>query len=379
MKTRYVRPEDNDELIALSKMVPMEGDIKVCMDRSPDFFSFYNQYGPDQSTVDPSDIDRMSEPGWVAICAEDEGKIVGYFVFGAKLLRYEGEIVRAVFPSDARVHPDYQHKGVIKQLGADLIKDWGIVPGDVILGYIIRGNVRAEKGFQEGVKLVKGIPAGEFSMIQASMYRPYRNAKIAIERATEEDIPEIIDLLAEFYADYHFSPIFDRENWDRMMSVAIGYDVNDIRIVRENNKIQALVGLWDQRQIRRVVATEFRGAIKWGIRLAKMIHTFMQSPPPPVAGQPQYSMYIKHIAHRPGKLDLLVAMMKNVINEVRIGAQHNYIWGAFYQSDPLLAIWDQVNITVVRSGQYYVPWNTGWSKTPHEIESKPCFADFSTV
>ncbi len=380
MEVRPVRPEDNKQLIKLSLSAPMLGNVGVCIDRSPDYFAYYNQFGPCHNDISIPDIDTEKDYGWVAACVEDNGEIIGVVATASKPVMYEGRVLRAVFPSDARIAPRYQSKGVLKKLIKYFSKNWISAPADVVIGYIIKGNYRAEKGFKEGAsEVVTGVPVGDFHMVQLSMYRPYKNSKIKIERANENDIPEVVDILKAFYSDYHFSPVFNIDSWNRMVERTIGYSMNDFRIVRENGKIQALIGLWDQKQVRKVIATNFPARIKWGIWLAWLLRFFMKSPIPPKVSVPQSSMYIKHIAHRPGKSDLLNGMMRNITNEVRIEGGHNYIWGAFFQSDPLYSIFDNMQITDIRSGQYYSPWNSGWYKTPHEIESKPCFADFSMV
>lgn len=380
MEIRPVRSEDNEQLIQLSRSAPMIGDVAVCIERAPDYFAFYNQYGPSHFDIQVPEIDPSNDVGWIAVCATQGNRIVGVVALFSKIVRYEGKLLRAILPGDARVAPDFQHTGVAKKMGYFVKESWGSEQADLILGYIIHGNYRAEKGFQEGhADVVTGVHAGDFHMAQLSMYRPYRYEKINVERATEQDIPEIVTLLADFYADYHFSPVFSLDNWKSCMSRSLGYAVEDIRIVRENGKIQAMIGLWDQQQVRKVVATKFPPRIKWGIYMAWAIRLFFNAPRPPRLNVPQTSLYIKHIAHRPGKLDLLAAMMRNVTNDVRISSQYNYIWGAFYDTDPLFTIFDGMQITDIRSGQYYSPWNTGWFKTPYEIESRPCYADFSMV
>jgi hypothetical protein len=380
MEFRPVVPEDNEQLIALSRVTPMVGDISVYIERSPDYFAFYNQYGDCYHHLTGETMDPDKDVGWVAVCAEEEGRIVGVVATVTKLVRFGDQVIRMALPSDARVHPDFQHQGIIKRLGAIVSEKWGDHPTDLVLGYVIKGNIRAQKGFEEGAKdIVTGVHAGNFQMPQISMYRPYKNVKLNIERATDNDIPEITELLHEFYADYNFSPVFNSETWAEMTKRSPGYSMNDIRVVREGGRIQALVGLWDQRQVRQLVTTAIPGKIKAGIAAAHAIRLFLKSPPPPKLNAPQTSTYIKHIAHRPGKLDLLSGMMKNITNEIRLQAQHNFIWGAFYETDPLLSIFDGLTVTRILSGQFYSPWNRGWFATPDQIQSKPCYADFSMV
>ena len=155
--------------------------------------------------------------------------------------------------------------------------------------------------------------------------------------------------------------------------------MNDIRIVRENGQIQALIGLWDPQQVRRFSALSFPGRILWGIYAGRLLNLAFKSPLPPRVGKLQSSLYIKHIACRMGKQKLLAAMMRNLANDIRRTQQYNYIWGAFFSSDPLFSVFDRMQITELTMRQHCAPLSSSWSKTPFDIESKPCYADFSMI
>ena len=97
---------------------------------------------------------------------------------------------------------------------------------------------------------------------------------------------------------------------------------------------------------------------------------------PPQPGVPQTSLYLKHLAHRPGKASLLADMMRQVVNQVRPECRHQYIWRAVYETDPLLGVFDGTQMATTRWGQYCTPGNTGSSQTVEAIRARPCCADF---
>jgi len=384
MQYRLVQPEDNQQLIELSLRCPMESEILVSIDRSPDYFAFYNLFGPNLAEVDIRESERLRLSGWVASVAvdeEDNNKIKAVFMTAARTVLFEGKEIVIAQPADARADPDIRRKGIIRKTGLLLHGMFGQRSFDAVLGYIIRGNAKARKGFMQGEKdVVKGIPAGDFHLVQISMYRPYRIKPAPQWRPAEfKDKKAIIDFLREHYEQYNFAPALNEERWDEMLRFTPGYDYQDIRLVERDGKIIALLGLWDSSLVRKPILYEFSPKIKAALMLAKAIHFVLPSPPPPKEKEPQITMYIKHIACLKGSEDLLFDMIKQAANDVRRTRKYHYLWCAHFETDPYLKLYDSLTITKTLSGLYYSPYNTGWFAPPEQVRQRPCFADFSMV
>ena len=381
MEVRFIEERDNPGLIELSRKTPMEGVISAYTERAPDYFAFYNLHGVNVQTLTREQRDSGKYDMWTAAVAEDEGKIVGVMSAAAKGVNFGGQPIRIGYIMDARVDPEYRRRGLTKQIGIKFVEDAGAEWYDCVIGYILRGNEKAVKGITEGGRgIFMGKKGGTYTMYQLSMYRPYWVPDApAIERATEKDKAEIIDLLAEFYRPYNFSPIFTEEKFDRMLQVTLGYSYRDFRVVRESGRIVALIGLWDQTPVRQVVVMRNTPVIRLGITIAKFLRLFFKAPRPPVEGQPMRSLYIKHIACRPGCTTVLKKMLKVITNEVRRTGQYHFIWGAFFQADPLLGLFKGLTKTELKSDMFFGPWNTSWTADAEKIGTQPAYADFSLV
>jgi len=378
---RIIQPQDNDDLIELSRLTPMEGTIKVYIDRAPQYVNFYNLHGIHGEKLDPEERPKTKRDIWNTLVAEKEGKVVGVMGSAGKTVLFDGQPIRMGYLMDARVHPDYRRQGIVKKIGFTFADKYGFYPLDIIVAYIMRGNKRASKGFQEGGgQTFVGNRAGTFHLYQVSMYRPYFGCDgLNVERATENDKGEIVQLLADFYAGYNFAPVWNEENFDRQMSVSLGYGFDNIRVVRDNDKIVALLGLWDQTPVRQVVVLKNTLIIRLGLAVAKFLRLFFKAPHPPQEGKPMRSLYIKHIACRPGYEPVLKKMIKQATNQVRRAGTHHFIWGAFYHNDPLRDLFKGLTKTEIQSDLYWGTWNTGWQTDPDKVDDRPAFADFSLV
>ena len=371
---------DNDALIALSRLTPMEGAITVYIERSPNYRSFYDLHGDCSELYTTEQLSEARYDTWSTLVAEDQGQVIGVMSSSSRSLLFDGKPIRVGYLMDARVHPDHRRKGVVKTIGYAFAQRFGFVPLDCIVAYIIRGNERAIKGITEGAaETFSGKASGTFHLYQLSMYRPYSYGGLKMERATPDDRREIAELLAEFYHGYNFSPPFSETYLDRQMRVSLGYAYDQIRIVRDNGRIAALLGLWDEAPVKQTVALKNTRVVQTGIALARAIHLFMRSPKPPVLGQPMRSLYVKHIACRPGYEELLHRMLKAATTEVRRAQSHHFIWGAFYHTDPLRQLFDGLTKTEVLSDLYWSPWNRGWKADPEYVKQHPAYADFSLV
>ena len=378
---RKVRLDDGPELIELSRLTPMVGMIEVHIERSPDYFRFYNLHGIWAEEVPDDEMGEQNHDAWAAAVAENEGRIIGVMASAHRRVMFQGKEIIIGYPLDARIHPDYQHRGIARKIGYKFIGLYPLVKIDCVLGYIIRGNTRAVTGFTSGAKeLLATNHGGDFHMMQLSMYRPYRvSRRWPVERASDADKAEIFDLLREQYKGYNFAPIFDEERFDRMLAVSTGYGMSSFRVVRQGGRIVACAGFWDQREVRTIVVRKNSFAIRVGIFIARIIRLFLKSPPPPREGRPMYSLYIKHMAFRPGYEKAAGNIIKHVHTEARRSSDINFIWCALHDADPLRRLFKWMTKTTVKSGLYYSRWNTDWDAPAEEVQRQPAWADFSAV
>ena len=219
MIVRAVRREDNDQLIALSRSSAMSGEMAIQIDRSPDFFAYYDKCGPCLDEPALKGIDPQRDDGWLAACAEMDGRIVGVGAVMMRRLNYAGETIRVALLSDARVAPEHQRQGVGRGLAHFLYDTQGTIRHDLCVGIIASGNTASEGLTTRGMTDIHvGEHAGDFLMVTLSMYRPYRKSRLTVERATDADVPEVVDVLAEFCGPYHFTPVFDEPTWRAMLA-----------------------------------------------------------------------------------------------------------------------------------------------------------------
>src|SRR5574337_686354 len=101
LTVREARPEDDEALVALAAMCPMDGDISLCVDREPSFFALSELEG------DPWRVGVVDGPGGTPIACMGVAR---------RHLYLGGEPTYVAYIGDLKVHPDYRRKRLAIQL-----------------------------------------------------------------------------------------------------------------------------------------------------------------------------------------------------------------------------------------------------------------------
>jgi ribosomal protein S18 acetylase RimI-like enzyme len=91
------------------------------------------------------------------LCAKIENKLVGITAWAEKSIRLHGELIRAAYTYDLRVHPDYREKGVAIRLSREMLDDIG-QDVDCIYTLIAGENKRALGLAQKIIGMKLAIP-----------------------------------------------------------------------------------------------------------------------------------------------------------------------------------------------------------------------------
>src|SRR5258708_3939559 len=117
IKIRQAVPADSEVLIQLTKQTPMEGNISVRIDRSPDFFALSEARGEAKVFV---------------ACNENNNLIVGCFSFSKQIFYSFGKPVDVYYLADLKILPEYSKsfaayllvkhvQSHLRSIGADIL------------------------------------------------------------------------------------------------------------------------------------------------------------------------------------------------------------------------------------------------------------------
>lgn len=98
---RLATEEDNEQLVTLTKLCPMEGRIAVCTERDPRFFTLNELQG---------------HPYYLAVAQDHGGKIVGCASLALRNVYIDGKPTQCFYAGDLKIEPSARGTTVLRQL-----------------------------------------------------------------------------------------------------------------------------------------------------------------------------------------------------------------------------------------------------------------------
>lgn len=192
--------------------------------------------------IDKSDIIARYElyDNWNVLVAEEEGKVVGWIGWTMKHDPIQRETF--IYLAEVMVHPEFQRKGIATKLVTEAEKNARETGSDHIYCYIFGPNDDSKALFGKLGYSNKG----EFKPCAISTYKKANIAqKFEIERINKNDIPDVVNLINDYYARRaHFVP-YTPESFESYVKGIPAYGLENFWVVKDEGKVVACAGLWD--------------------------------------------------------------------------------------------------------------------------------------
>lgn len=272
-EVREARPEDNRALVELSVSCPMEGDIGLAVDRSPDFFV----------------LNRLEGDSWrVGVVDGIDGHPVGCIAVAERTVHRNGEPTAALYVSDLKVHPAHRGAGV-----ADALSQWArdacvAIGGAEALVFltVLAGN----RSMQQRMPGPRGLPHTErvatirTHTISLLWRRRPPEAGVTVARARSGDLEEMADLWARWAPSRQFTAVPEHGSLAAWIDAAPDLDASSYRVARRpNGTLAGFMGVWNQSQFKRLRVTSYSkrlGAVRTGFNLLAPVLGAAPLPPP---------------------------------------------------------------------------------------------------
>lgn len=309
MWVEEARPEDDPELRRLLRDNPMDGEIRVSLEREPNAFLAAAVEGEPHRTVVARD------PSNRGIVGMGSRSVWNAFV--------NGEPIRLGYLSQLRVDRAFRGRKRLLVAGYSLLGSFrgsDEMPFD--LTSIIADNEVARRLLSAGLP---GLPAyqeieGFTTLVVPATSRPRKVS--GIERGTREHLPGIAACLERNRRRYQFAPRFSLED---LLSPerSRGLAPEDFFIATSGGEVVGCLALWDQSGFKQVVVRGYAPSLArwrpWLNRLSPLLGT----PRLPEPGQILPHAYISHVAVDGDDPGIFRDLMEAAYAEARA-------WGCIY-------------------------------------------------
>ncbi len=362
---RIATIKDNEQLIDLCKLAPMEGVVTAYVDQSPDFFAM------------PS-IQGESFRVWVE---EYESRITACVVETHKTINYDGKTYKAFYFGDLKVRPE--NRGTLGlRISSQIVKkakDQGFAIGEC---FVIDGNDKMMKVIEYlGTKIYTHVLSGKADIYQIMPYKTYSIPKgYSVRTAKESDIDEICRILETQYRNYTASPVFTKNTLLEIIYKTPGFTIENFRVAEKNGKIVAVASFWDQNAIRRTIIKKISKKAKMFLKFLKILNPFFSIPHIPKEGDSLKYVYLRFPATFDNDIKGLEAIITTECNRLRKLKKYHFVWAGFHEADILSQSIKKMWKMSMKVNIIHFKFNDEVKLIdPETHKTKPVYVDFSIV
>jgi len=341
-RAELAAPSDDPALRELLRARPMEGPIRVALEREPSFRQAQAIEGDRHYTV----VVRDTRSGEIVLMGSRSVREV--FV--------NDEPARLGYLGALRVAPG--HRG-FKRLAAgyreiESTRREDELPFD--LTSVAAGNDAARRIFERGLPgLPRYRPLCEYRTLLIATRRRHASRNPQVEVATDEDLSEISACLARNLRRYQFAPRWPEAHL-RCPQRCRSLHPRDFCVIREQGRIIACAAHWDQRGYKQVVIRGYSPLIARTRPALNLAFALTGRPHLPAVGHQLPLAYISHLAVD-GELPELAFALVDELCRRSAGSDLEALAIGFAVNHPLLGCIERRYPTrTYRSRLYRVDW-----------------------
>jgi hypothetical protein len=341
------RPEDDPEIRRLLRENPMDGAIRVSLEREPNAFLAAAVEGERHATVVARD--------------SITGRIVGMGTRAVWNAFVNGEPCRLGYLSQLRV--DRAARGRRRLLAAGYVALRDLRQPDEMpfdLTSVIADNAAARRLLSGGVP---GLPeyrelSGFVTLVLPAVRPGRKKTPVRIEPGQPGRMPEIADCLERNRRRYQMAPFFSAEEL-QSPERSRGLAPHDFRLALRDDRVVGCLALWDQSGFKQVVVRGYApGLARWRPWINRLPRG-LGIPRLPDPGEPLPHATISHVAVDQDDPEIFQALVESAYAEA-CARRYAYIVTGFAAGHPWLA-WLEKRFRPRRyeSMLYTVHWDGG--------------------
>ena len=313
------RPDDDAELRALLRSMPMGKRIEVAFLREPNFFHACGIQG----TFVQVFVGRL------------DGRIIG---MGTRAIRpsfVNGQLVDAGYLADLRLLPEYRGGTYVARAYRYLRELHEDGRTAIYSTVIVEDNRRAlETIAANRAGLPRYTPLGR--VLTPAIYLKRRLSSLTgeITRGSFDLLPAIVAKLNE--NRLQFAPAYTEA--DFLDGRFRGFRVENFCLLMRQGKVAGVLGVWDQRSFRQTVVTRYHGLVG---KLRPWLN-LVRRPPLPAPGQPLPFFFVAFVSTDDDAA--YATLLRRVYNDAVSGEYSHFIVG-LHERDSRTAVLQDYSFT----------------------------------
>jgi hypothetical protein len=304
--------EDDAELRALLRDMPMGNAIEVVFLREPDFFDATSILG----TLVQVFVGRLG------------GRIIGVGTRAIRPSYVNGRRVEAGYLADLRLRREHRGGTFVVRAYRFLREIHEDGQADIYSTVIVDDNRIALATIAANrAGLPKYTPLGRVLTPAIHLRRRLPIIDADIVRGTPALLPAIVAKLDE--NRLQFAPAYTTEDFDS--GRLRGFRVEDFYVLRQNGRVAGVAGVWDRRSFRQTVVVRYNGLLG---KLRPFVN-LVRRPPLPAPGRPLNFFYMAFLAT--DDTAAFAALFRRAYNDA-VGSDYTHFIVGLHEDDPRAAV-----------------------------------------
>ncbi len=309
MTLRSAIASDNEQLVHLTNLTPMQGNISICIKREPDFFALLNKKGKAH-----------------VIIAEEDNVIIGCVSIVQEEMILLNKPATFYYLCDLKVHPDHRNKKVATHLCYRMHKYLLDKDADWMLSMVAKGNNKVLPIMYGKAGIEGANSLGVFIIYQLlpkKNIRPAKNYQLSVSR----DICAIVKLHGNFHNRYVLHPAISDESLKDCIHIA----------AFQNSEMVAALSLYDPIHLKQNVVIALPWYLKFITKAMRMLKPLFNFPYIPRTGEAIKILYAKNYSFLPGYEKALNELIKYA-RMFAFEKNYNFFSITFHERDKLKAL-----------------------------------------
>ena len=319
---REANRADNQALLELTALTPMEGRISLRIDRFPDFFSLLGLRGESKVLV-----------------AEKNRRIIAAIAASCQEVYVNNKEETVHYIADLRVHPEYHRKGIGARLAIEILHRIRKEGHDLVFCTAAEGNDQISSFFQ-GRLLPKGFFTGKFLVYQII---PTRFGKKRFSGEIRRHLPGA-NTFSEYYnrftRRYQLGLVYREADFSRTTNL----------VAIKKGRAVASISLLDTSDLKQNVVISMPLYLKALIFTSHFFSKFLPVLHLPKPGEPIRMLYIRAFAYEDGNEDALMELIREA-RKMAFREKYTFLSIGLHERDPLIPYLKKIpKITFVSNG-----------------------------
>lgn len=231
LQVRDARADDVDDLRALVRDAAQDGDVRICYEREPDYFTAVSVPTPSPRVIVLEDTQAQ--------------KVVGAFCLGQRQAFVNGERRPVWYGNELRLHSGWRGGVALHRM----FRTFKSVLGDDWMQTIIMAGNEASLGAVASGRagLPTYHPCGELASFMVSVRQKLAiSSDMAVRRAVTADIPAMQVLYETEASRKQLAPCFDFSRLGTKDPYYAGARLEDFFLAFDGDRLVGMAGWWDQ-------------------------------------------------------------------------------------------------------------------------------------